>query len=57
MWVPSGLKAAELTESVWPSQDGQFLAAGRVPDAGGPVAAGGDDVVAVGAERGRLDVV
>ena len=55
--VPSGLKAAEATASVWPRRSAQLFAAGGVPDAGGSVAAGGDDAGAVGAEGGRVNRV
>ena len=50
--APSGLKAAE--QPRWCGRGGApALAGGGVPDAGGPVVAGGDDAGAVGAEGGR----
>ena len=52
--LPSGLNAADADLVRVAAQDGQLLAAGGVPDAGGLVIAGGDDVRAVGAEGAEL---
>ena len=55
MREPSGLNAAEQTDSGVPLEREDLGAAPRVPDLRRPVATPGDDPRAVGAERRRMD--
>ncbi len=50
MRSPSGLKAADMTNPVWPARERSSCAGLGIPDFGGVVGTGGDDAVAIGAE-------
>ena len=51
---PSGLKAAVFTHSVWPFNSATRGAGGGLPHAGGGVARGGDDALAIGTKGGGV---
>ena len=57
MCRPSGLKAAWRTQSPWPCSTAKSLPGGHLPETGRAILGGGDDLAAVGAERGTEDPV